>query len=210
MIGGSGRMGAQVVRAVIERGASARPLSRRMGFDLRKSSPDDLARGLDGVDAVIDCSDVGRTSAIFAASAAALAEAAGRVGAERLVAVSILGIDRPGLARMSYYQGKRAQEAALAAGNNAGFDSNINALRALDGKAAYTGAGPSRSALLQWERRIQLIFQGRRLNDMYRFGVKDPKWVSTALAFNKPGCLFPIPLIERDANKKITGTPVCK
>lgn len=116
MIGGSGRMGAQVVRAVVERGASARPLSRRMGFDLRRSSPDELARGLDGVDAVIDCSDAGRTPATFAASAAALAEAAGRVGAERLVAVSILGIDRPGLARMSYYQGKRAQEAALAAG----------------------------------------------------------------------------------------------
>jgi len=101
-------------------------------------------------------------------------------------------------------------EAGLAAGNNATFDTNINALRALDGKSTYTGAGPSRTALLQWERRIQLIFQGRRLNDMYRFGVKDPKWVSTALAFNKPGCLFPIPLIERDANKKITGTPVCK
>lgn len=100
-------------------------------------------------------------------------------------------------------------EAALAAGNNSGFDTAINAVRALDGKAPYAGT-PSRSAILQWERRINLIFQGRRLNDMYRFGVKDPKWVSTALAFNKPGCLFPIPLIERDANKKVTGTPVCK
>lgn len=101
-------------------------------------------------------------------------------------------------------------EAALAAGNNSGFDSAINSLRAIDGKAAYAGTGPTRLQLLQWERRIQLIFQGRRLNDMYRFGVKDPRWVAASLAINKPGCLFPIPLIERDSNKKITAAPVCK
>ena len=101
-------------------------------------------------------------------------------------------------------------EAALAANNNAGFDTAINGLRAMDGKAAYTGAGPTRIALLQWERRINLIFQARRLNDMYRFGVKDPKWAATGLAATKPGCLFPIPLIERESNVLVTGTPVCK
>jgi len=101
-------------------------------------------------------------------------------------------------------------EAALAAGNNAGFDSNINLLRALDGKVAYAGTGPTRVQLLQWERRVHLVFQGRRLNDMYRFGVKDPRWVSSSVAFRKPGCLLPIPLIEREANKEITGDPVCK
>jgi starch-binding outer membrane protein, SusD/RagB family len=101
-------------------------------------------------------------------------------------------------------------EAALAANNNAGFDTAINLLRAMDGRAAYTGAGPTRLALLQWERRINLIFQARRINDMYRFGVKDPKWVATGLAITKPGCLFPIPLIERESNTLVTGTPVCK
>jgi starch-binding outer membrane protein, SusD/RagB family len=101
-------------------------------------------------------------------------------------------------------------EAALAAGNNAGFDTNINLLRALDGKAAYTGAGPTRLQLLQWERRVNLVFQGRRLNDMYRFGVKDPRWVSSSVTARKPGCELPIPLIEREANKEITGEPVCK
>jgi len=100
-------------------------------------------------------------------------------------------------------------EAALASSNNASFDTNINALRALDGMTAYTGAGPTRLALLQWSRRVNLVFQGRRLNDMYRFGVKDPRWVSTSIAVRKPGCLMPIPLIEREANKSITGTPVC-
>jgi starch-binding outer membrane protein, SusD/RagB family len=101
-------------------------------------------------------------------------------------------------------------EAALAAGNNAGFDTNINAVRALDGKAAYTGAGPTRLALLQWERRVNMVFQGRRLLDMYRFGVKDPRWVNTSIAFRKPGCLLPIPRLEREANPEITGTPVCQ
>jgi hypothetical protein len=101
-------------------------------------------------------------------------------------------------------------EAALAANNNATFDKNINDLRALDGKVAYTGAGPTRLQLLQWERRINLVFQGRRLNDMYRFGVKDPRWVATSIVVRKPGCELPIPLIEREANKEITGEPVCK
>jgi hypothetical protein len=101
-------------------------------------------------------------------------------------------------------------EAALAAGNNAGFDTNINALRAIDGKAAYTGAGPTRLQLLQWERRVNLVFQGRRLNDMYRFGIKDPRWISTSIVVRKPGCELPIPLIEREANAAITSAPVCQ
>jgi len=101
-------------------------------------------------------------------------------------------------------------EAAPAAGNTGAFDTAINSLRALDGKPAYNGTGPTRLALLQWERRINLVFQGLRLNDMYRFGVKDPRWVTTSIAFTKPGCLLPIPLIEREANALVTGTPVCK
>jgi starch-binding outer membrane protein, SusD/RagB family len=101
-------------------------------------------------------------------------------------------------------------EAALAAGNNAGFDTNINLLRAMDGMTPYTGAGPTRLQLLQWARRVNLVFQGRRLNDMYRFGVKDPRWVSTSIVVRKPGCGLPIPLIEREANSEITGEPVCK
>jgi starch-binding outer membrane protein, SusD/RagB family len=101
-------------------------------------------------------------------------------------------------------------EAALAAGNTADFDTNINLLRALDGKAAYTGAGPTRLQLLQWERKVNLVFQGRRLLDMYRFGVKDPRWIPSSVTVRKAGCLLPIPLIEREANKAITSEPVCQ
>lgn len=101
-------------------------------------------------------------------------------------------------------------EAALAAGNNAGFDSNINLLRAIDGKAAYTGTGPSRLQLLIWERRVNLIFQGRRLNDMYRFGIKDGRWLASSVEARLPGCGFSIPLAEAQSNPEITGTTACK
>lgn len=116
VVGGSGRLGARVIRALAARGVSTVPLSRRSGFDLTRSGPDLLARDLAGCDAVIDCSDAAdRRPATFEASAAALAMAAGRAGVRQLVAVSIVGIDRPGLRRMGYYQGKLAQERALAA-----------------------------------------------------------------------------------------------
>ena len=110
-------MGSQVLRALATRGLSTLSLSRRTGFDLQRSSADELARRLDGVDVVVDCSDAAdRAVATFESSARALALAAGRAGVRRLVGLSIVGIDRPGLARASYYQGKLAQERGLAAG----------------------------------------------------------------------------------------------
>ena len=109
-------------------------------------------------------------------------------------------------------------EVALAGGDDAGFDANINTIRAFDGMPAYTGSGPTRLELLQYERRINLIFQGRRLSDMYRFGVTSggigidgqPRWLANSTARKQVGCLFPIPITERRANAEITGDPVCK
>ncbi|MEP7344005.1 MAG: RagB/SusD family nutrient uptake outer membrane protein [Gemmatimonadaceae bacterium] len=104
-------------------------------------------------------------------------------------------------------------EAALAAGNNTGFDAAINALRATKGLAPYTGAGPSRTELLQFERRVALLFMGRRLNDMYRFGVVDPNWNVNSTAVKQPGCLFPIGISERESNPFLAGghyQPVCR
>lgn len=92
-------------------------LSRRTGFDLRRSRPGELARALDGFDAVIDCSDAAdRPVPTFAASATALAEAAGRAGVHAWPWCRSSASTGPGLAGMSYYRGKLAQELALAAG----------------------------------------------------------------------------------------------
>ena len=117
VVGGSGRLGTLAVRALAERGAVAASISRRTGFDLQRSSMDDLTRALAGVDVVVDCSDAtDRKVTTFESSARSLAEAAARAGVKHLVLVSIVGVDRPSLKSMSYYQGKLAQERALTAG----------------------------------------------------------------------------------------------
>lgn len=96
-------------------------------------------------------------------------------------------------------------EAKLAAGDNAGFDTAINAFRAAKGLAPYTGAGPTRSALLEFERRVALLFMGRRLNDMYRWKIVDPQWNVNSTAVKQPGCLFPIGFSERESNEQLNG-----
>lgn len=104
-------------------------------------------------------------------------------------------------------------EARLEAGDNTGFDAAINTMRASKGLAPYTGTGPSRLDLLRFERRVALLFMGRRLNDMYRFGVVDPQWNPNSTAVRQPGCLFPIGISEREANPFLSGgkyQPVCK
>jgi starch-binding outer membrane protein, SusD/RagB family len=106
-------------------------------------------------------------------------------------------------------------EGALAAANNAGFDTQINALRATVGLPPYTGSGVTRLQLLEHERRVALLFEGRRLNDMYRFGVKSPTWNVNSTAVKQPGCAFPIGISERESNPFLHDSakpyqPVCK
>ncbi|MBX9928555.1 MAG: RagB/SusD family nutrient uptake outer membrane protein [Gemmatimonadaceae bacterium] len=91
-----------------------------------------------------------------------------------------------------------AAEASLASGNTADFTTRINAVRALDNLPAWAGT-PSAQAILIHERRVNLFFQGRRLTDLYRFGQKDPRWLSTA-STSKKACFLPISYIERQAN----------
>ncbi|MGH7568124.1 MAG: RagB/SusD family nutrient uptake outer membrane protein [Gemmatimonadales bacterium] len=102
-------------------------------------------------------------------------------------------------------------EAALAAGNTAGFTTSINRVRALNaGLTPYDPANPAHPlppAMLQHERRVNLFLQGRRLNDHYRFGVAADKWPSNAEAVLAPGTLFPITLVEILANCNIN--PAC-
>jgi hypothetical protein len=103
-------------------------------------------------------------------------------------------------------------EAALAAGNTAGFDAAINALRATEGLAPYSGAVKTRLEMLEYERRVVLLFMGRRLNDMYRFGIVDPQWNPNSTAVHQRGCNCPIGFSEREANPNLgeSYNPVCK
>lgn len=103
-------------------------------------------------------------------------------------------------------------EAALASGNNAEFTNQINVVRGYDGKPAYTGQITAQ-AMLIYERQAQLWLMRRRLNDMYRFGLKDAKWANNPnfeSAFSVPGLLFPIPNRERISNPCIADPSKCQ
>jgi starch-binding outer membrane protein, SusD/RagB family len=103
-------------------------------------------------------------------------------------------------------------EAALARGSTAEFTTQINALRALNAKPAWSGAvgQPSARDLLVHERRVNLYLQGRRLTDMYRFGITDPEWSAQSDAASCPGSLFPIVDAERQTNANVADVqPAC-
>lgn len=104
-------------------------------------------------------------------------------------------------------------EAALAQGNTAEVQNQINLVRALDaGRTAWNGTSPSPLAMLQYERQVQLWMMRRRLFDMYRFNLKDAKWVPNSTyesAATINGALFPIPNVERLGNKCIDHPEQC-
>ena len=103
-------------------------------------------------------------------------------------------------------------EVALARGQTAEFRSRINQLRALNALPEWTGAAgqPSAQDMLVYERRANLYLQGRRLNDMYRFGIVDPRWSADSDARSCPGSQLPINNAERLTNPNVaTWQPAC-
>jgi starch-binding outer membrane protein, SusD/RagB family len=90
-------------------------------------------------------------------------------------------------------------EAALAAANTATFTTNINAARAIDAKAAWSGT-PSAQDILIHERRVGLFMQSRRLTDHFRFNQPDPSWLAIRAVTKRP-CFIPISFDERTQNK---------
>ena len=97
-------------------------------------------------------------------------------------------------------------EAALAAGNNPGFTTAINNLRALNSLTPYSGT-PVPLAMLQYERQANLFLQGRRLLDLHRFGVRADLWAAGSEAALRPGVLFPITITELLANPYCVANP---
>ena len=103
-------------------------------------------------------------------------------------------------------------EAALAGGNTVEFMNQLNQVRALDGKPAFTGQ-IANNTMLAYERQAQLWLMRRRLVDMYRFGQKDSKWTTSATAesaVNLVGLLFPIAKVERLGNPCIADASKCQ
>lgn len=90
-------------------------------------------------------------------------------------------------------------EDALAKGDSTTARARLNTLRALNTLTPITTANDI-SGAMKHERRANTYLQGRRLLDMYRFGVKDARWITTSEAFTIPGTLLPVTIIERRAN----------
>lgn len=112
VVGGTGLAGRHVVEALRAAGADAVPLSRRTGVDVATGAG--LHEALSGVRRVVDVSNGGTNDetearAFFTAAGHSLQQAATRAGVERLVVLSIVGVDR---ASAGYLAAKVAHERA--------------------------------------------------------------------------------------------------
>jgi uncharacterized protein YbjT (DUF2867 family) len=118
VIGGSGRVGSNVVRRLIDQGHDAVPASPATGVDT--ITGEGLADVMAGADAVVDVSnapvwDDDAVRDFFTTSTRNLLEAERAAGAGHHLAVSIVGAER--LPDSGYLRAKVAQEAVLEAGD---------------------------------------------------------------------------------------------
>jgi uncharacterized protein YbjT (DUF2867 family) len=117
VVGSTGRLGRHVVASVREAGHEVVGLSRSGGSDVLDL--DGLTRDLAGATVVVDAAsgrapDQAAAEAFFTAAATNLQEAARRVGARRVITVSIVGNDR---FRLGYNAATYAHERASLAGD---------------------------------------------------------------------------------------------
>jgi uncharacterized protein YbjT (DUF2867 family) len=114
--GATGRVGRHIVAALEARGHEVVPISRSRGVDV--VTGEGLAEALNGVETVVDAAtgpspDFESANAFFTASARNVQEAGARAGVQRIVLVSIIGIER---FHGGYNAAKLAQERAHQAG----------------------------------------------------------------------------------------------
>jgi hypothetical protein len=98
-------------------------------------------------------------------------------------------------------------EHALAEGDLDTFAEHVSLVRSLEGLTPWTpDSGVTARHLLIYERQSQLFLMGRRLADMYRFGIQSDTWDPGSVAAQLPGTLFPIPTSEIEANCYLNGS----
>ena len=90
-------------------------------------------------------------------------------------------------------------ENALKGTDSSAFATHIDHIRALDGLTPYSGQ-ISEVEMLRHTRRVNVMLQGLRLADMYRWGIEDPQWQGVSAASSSPGTMLPISIIEIRAN----------
>lgn len=122
VVGGTGTLGAPVVRELLARGATVRVLSRNAtnvpdGAEHHRvdlTSGEGLSAALAGAGAVVDAANSAKAAEdVLVAGTRRLLEAGAAAGVGHHVAISIIGIDQ---VPMKYYRVKLAQEAAIESG----------------------------------------------------------------------------------------------
>lgn len=98
-------------------------------------------------------------------------------------------------------------EAELAQGDDQGFATYVNNVRAMDELTPWDASDPQVPAmdLLQHELFVNKFLQVKRLADMYRFGIESINWQPASPAATRPGTFFPIANIEIQSNPQISG-----
>jgi uncharacterized protein YbjT (DUF2867 family) len=122
VVGGTGTLGALVVRELLARGATVRVLSRNAtnvpaGAEHQRidlTSAEGLVQALAGVDTVVDAANSTKAAEeVLVAGTRRLLEAEAAAEVTHHVTISIIGIDQ---VPMSYYRAKLAQEEAIESG----------------------------------------------------------------------------------------------
>jgi uncharacterized protein YbjT (DUF2867 family) len=114
--GATGRLGRHIVDVLRAQGHDVVPISRSLGVDV--ITGEGLAEALTGVERIIDAAtqpspEEDAATAFFTASAHNLQELGEKAGVQRIVLVSIVGVDQ---STGGYYAAKLAQEQAMLAG----------------------------------------------------------------------------------------------
>ena len=74
----------------------------------------------------------------------------------------------------------------------------------MDGSTLFSGQ-ISNMDMLKHTRRVNVMLQGLRLGDMYRFGIQASDWSNLAVTSSGPGEMLPISIIEIRANCHLNG-----
>jgi uncharacterized protein YbjT (DUF2867 family) len=114
VVGGTGRVGRHIVDVLEEQGRETVSISRSSGVDV--VTGEGLAEALTGVDTVVDAAsspDQEGALEFFSAATRNLQQAGADAGVQRIVVVSIIGIDR---FTAGYGAAKQAHERAMLAG----------------------------------------------------------------------------------------------
>jgi uncharacterized protein YbjT (DUF2867 family) len=114
--GATGRLGSHIVEILRQRGHEVIPIARSTGVDV--VTGEGLEKALEGVATIIDAAtgpspDEESATAFFAASATNVQRAGAAAGAERIVLVSIIGIDK---FESGYNAAKQVQERTMLEG----------------------------------------------------------------------------------------------